>query len=405
MKITGIKTYLMQAGSPGETAWAKASDGGMSIGGARQWLFLHVETDAGIAGVGECSGWPRVVETAVQDLAPLLIGEDPTHIQRLWNRMHLAMMGHGMTGTVGYGAMSGIEMALWDIKGKALDTPVWNLLGGKVRSTIRAYAHASTPANAVKFVGMGYTALKAGGVHGIVEKVANLRATVGPDVDLMVDLHGPPWMPAADVIEVGKALEPYNLLFLEDPVAPEDIEGLKQVRRRLDVALAAGERHGGLWGVKRLLADGLIDVVQPDTGRAGGIGQMMKVAHLAEAHFAQVAPHSGSLGPVAEYAAVHVMAAISNALILERFGEDWPGRQDVIASSLELQNGHIVVPDRPGLGVELNLEAIARYPATRNVGIPGSPGQNAYEPGTFDEHVYQQTRWRRASAFQPGDPK
>ena len=400
MKITGIRTYLMQAGSPGESAWARASDGGMSIGGTRQWLFLHVETDVGIVGVGESSGWPRVVETAVHDLTPLLVGEDPTHIQRLWNRMNIAMMGHGMTGTVGYGAMSGIEMALWDIKGKALGTPVWNLLGGKVRDRIRAYAHASSPTSAKRFVEMGYRALKAGGVHGIVEKVASLRAAVGPSVDLIVDLHGPPWMPAADAIAVGKALEPFNLLFLEDPVAPEDVDGLRRVRRRLDVALAAGERHAGLWGVKRLLSDDLIDVVQPDSGRAGGIGQMMKIAHLAEAHCAHVAPHSGSLGPVAEYAAVHVMAAISNALILERFGEDWAGREEVITPLLELRDGHVVVPDRPGLGVELDLEAISRYPASKNVSVPGSSNQRAYEPGTFDEHVYQQVRWRRSSAFE-----
>lgn len=403
MKITRIDTFLMQAGGPAETAWATSDEGGMSLAGSRNWLFLKVHTDEGIYGVGECSGWPRVVETAVKDLARLLVGEDPMHIQRLWNRMNLALMGHGMTGTVGYGAMAGIDMALWDIKGKALGTPVWNLLGGKVRDRVRAYAHASSPEAAKRFVGMGYTALKAGGVHGIVEKVGALRDAVGRNVDLMVDLHGPPWMNAADSITVGKALGEYDLLFFEDPVAPEDLEGLRRVRRALDLPLAAGERHGGLWGIQRLLAENLVDVVQPDTGRAGGIGQMMKIAHAAEAHFAHIAPHAGTLGPVAEYAALHVMAAATNALIIERFAEDWPGRNQVISPAPEVVDGYMLVPDRPGLGVDIVEDAVALYPSRTNVSVPGSARQQAYEAGTFEEHVYQQVRWRRASAFKRED--
>ena len=129
MKITAIRTFLMHVGAlPADDAQRSA------FRGTRNWLFVKVETDAGITGIGECSGWPRVIETAVQDLSRLLLGEDPTHIERLWQKMQIAIMGHGMTGTVGSGAMTGIDMALWDIKGKALGTPVWNLLGGKVRS-------------------------------------------------------------------------------------------------------------------------------------------------------------------------------------------------------------------------------------------------------------------------------
>ena len=115
------------------------------ISGTRNWLFVKVYTDEGITGIGECSGWPRVIETAVKDLKNILIGEDPTHIERIWQRMNSAIMVHVMTGTVGAGAMTGIDMALWDIKGKALGVPVWNLLGGKVRDRIRIYAHANTP--------------------------------------------------------------------------------------------------------------------------------------------------------------------------------------------------------------------------------------------------------------------
>src|SRR5471032_53312 len=150
MRITAIKTFLMQAQFPPEDAYATADGSGpqgrvSSQSGSRNWLFLKIHTDAGITGIGECSGWPRVVERAVHDLSSLLIGEDPAHIERLWQKMFSAIMGHGMTGVVGAGAMSGIDMALWDIKGKALQTPVWNLLGGKIRDRIRVYGHANTP--------------------------------------------------------------------------------------------------------------------------------------------------------------------------------------------------------------------------------------------------------------------
>ena len=135
MKITDIKTFLMHVGAPAPKAWASDNAFGSQsyspgITGTRNWLFVKVYTDEGLVGIGECSGWPRVIETAVQDLKRLLVGEDPTHIERLWQRMMSAIMVHGLTGTVGAGAMTGIDMALWDIKGKALGVPVWNLLGG-----------------------------------------------------------------------------------------------------------------------------------------------------------------------------------------------------------------------------------------------------------------------------------
>jgi L-alanine-DL-glutamate epimerase-like enolase superfamily enzyme len=150
LRIVDIETFLMQVDAPNLRGWA--SDGSFGnrpsskgLTGTRNWLFVKVHTDEGITGIGECSGWPRVIQTAVQDLKSILIGEDPTHIERLWQKMMSAIMGHGMTGTVGGGAMTGIDMALWDIKGKALNTPVWNLLGGKMRDKIRIYAHANAP--------------------------------------------------------------------------------------------------------------------------------------------------------------------------------------------------------------------------------------------------------------------
>lgn len=409
MRITGIETYLVKAGPPqgpggaaeGATATV-ATATGLPFGTTRHWLFVEVHTDAGLVGVGEGSGWPLVVEAAVRDVAPLLIGEDPADIERLWLKLRIAMASHGSTGTVGGGVLSAIEMALWDIKGKALGTPVWNLLGGRVRERVRVYAHASTAEHARACVAMGYRALKTGGVAKPLEKVAALREAVGPEVDLCVDLHGPPDLTVKDAMVVGRQLEKYRLLFWEEPVSCDDWSGLARLRDTVAIPLATGERLATMWEFQRLLAQGCADVLQPDTGRCGGILQMVKVAAMAEAAFVSLAPHSGSLGPVAEYAALHVLAAIPNALILERFSHDWPGREAVVTPPVRVVDGHIAVPDRPGLGVELVKPEILRHPPGRNVGIRPAAGSGTYETGTYEEHVGVQTRWRRARYFAGG---
>ena len=387
MKITDIKTFLMMAGSPAlkqSTSWSK-----------RNWCFVKVYTDEGITGLGEGSGWPRVVETAINDLKPIVIGDDPMNIERIWQKMLVSTMGAGMTGTPGSGSMNAIDMALWDIKGKALNTPVWNLLGGKVRDRIRAYGHAKTPERALELKERGLTAVKTGGVHRTVEKVDAIRKAVGDEMDIMVDAHGPPWFTTKDAIVIGKALEPYKLLFYEDPVPPDNIEALQRVQDNVDIPIAAGERHSHIWGVRQLIEREIVDVVQPDTGRIGGISQMMKIAAMAEAHYITVAPHSGSLGPVAEYAAIHVLAAIPNALILERVHDDVPVRYDVTLPHIETIDGHIEVPDRPGLGVDIDEDVVLAHPSKGNTSRPGTEGDGDYESGTFDEHVYVQSRYRR----------
>ena len=385
MKITDVKTFLMSPPARGTGAWS-----------GRNWLFVKVYTDEGITGIGEGSGWPRVIETAVQDIAPILIGEDPTHIERIWQKVLVATMGNGMTGTVGSGAMNGIDMALWDIKGKALNTPVWNLLGGKVRDRIRVYGHAATPEQALRLKEKGITGVKTGGVIDPVDRVEAIRKAVGDEMDIMVDAHGPPWFTTKDAILVGKALEPYNLLFYEDPVPPENVEALARVQENVDIPIAAGERNSHIWGVRQLIEREIVDVVQPDSGRIGGITQLKKIAAMAEAHYITVAPHSGSLGPVGEYAALHVLAAIPNALILERLEFDTPSRYEVIQPHPEAVDGYIAVPDRPGLGVDIDEEAVAKYPSQGNTAPPGGNDQGAgWEPGTWHEYVYYQTRYRR----------
>ncbi|WP_137179828.1 mandelate racemase/muconate lactonizing enzyme family protein [Roseomonas sp. AR75] len=396
MKITGVETHLLQVGARPAVPGLGTSRGADGHGGSRNWLFVRVLTDEGIHGVGEGSGWPRVVRAAVEDYASLLIGEDPRDVDRLWHKLYLGSMGHGLLGTVGGGALSAIEMALWDIKGKALGLPVWQLLGGRFRDRIPVYGHAKTPERARELMALGIKGVKVGFTGAVdIDAVAAVREAVGPEVDVMVDAHGPSWMTPQDAILVGRELEKLDILFYEDPVAPENLDALARVRDAVSVPLAAGERVATLWGMRPYIERELVDVIQPDTGRAGGITQMRKMAAMAEAHFISVAPHSGSLGPVAEFAALHVMATIPNALMLERVAFDWPGRAQVVTPALRTVDGCLPVPDAPGLGVDLVLEEIAKHPSVRNVATFPDDGQ-AFEPGTAAEHNYVQTRRARA---------
>lgn len=379
MKITDIQTFLVDANVPGSSGWR-----------SRNWLFVKVHTDEGIYGVGEGSGWPRVVETAVRDLMPILIGDDPFEIEKIWQKMYLAMMGHGMTGVVGGGAMTAIEMACWDIKGKALGVPVYELLGGKIRDSVRAYAHAHNAERARELVDRGFDAIKTGGVTEPLAKVAEIRREVGDNVDIMVDIHGPPWLTTADAIRMGQALEEFNLLFYEDPVAPENVEGIARVAAAVNLPIAAGERHMGIYGVRELIERELIDVVQPDTGRAGGLMQMKKQAALAEAHYITFAPHDGSLGPVAEMAAVHLCSTLPNFLILEHLEDDVPQRYEVMQPQPVIKNGYIEVPTTPGLGIDIVEEAIAHYPSSGNIAAPDMP-----------EYTYFRAREERAAWLRP----
>lgn len=382
MKITDIQTFLVDANVPDSSGWK-----------SRNWLFIKIHTDEGIYGVGEGSGWPRVVETAVKDLTPILIGEDPFQIEKIWQKMFIAMMGHGMTGVVGGGAMTAVEMALWDIKGKALGVPVCELLGGKIRDSLRLYAHAHSAERARELVERGFGAIKTGGVTDPLAKVAEIRREVGDNVDIMVDIHGPPWLTTADAIRMGQALEEFDLLFYEDPVAPENVEGIARVAAAVNLPIAAGERHMGIYGVRELIEREVIDVVQPDTGRAGGLMQMKKQAALAEAHYITFAPHDGSLGPVAEMAAVHLCSTLPNFLILEHLEDDVPQRYEVMDPQPVIKNGYVEVPTAPGLGIDIVEDAIAHYPSHGNIAAPNMP-----------EYTYFRARDQRAAWLRPDRP-
>ncbi len=376
-RIRDVKTFLVDASSP--RAW-----------GARNWLFVKVETEEGLTGLGEASGWPRVIQTAIQDLTPMLIGEDPSRIERIWQKMLLAMMGHGMTGVVGAGAMTGIEIALWDILGKRLGVPVCDLLGGMVRERVRVYAHAGNAERALELKERGYTALKGGSLTRPVAQMRELREALGDDFDLCIDVHGPPWFSVPDAIRVGQELEEYDLLFYEDPVPPENVDAIAKVAAAVSVPIGCGERSASVYGFRELIERDIVDVVQPDTGRAGGLMQMKKIAAQAEAHHIQVAPHDGSNGPIAEAAAVHFLASIPNCLILEHLADDVPWRYEV-ATELPVKDGYIEVPRRPGLGVELNEAVAAAHPPKGNIVAPREE---------VVEATYVQPRPRRRRLFQ-----
>src|SRR5690606_13289100 len=168
------------------------------------------------------------------------------------------------------------------------------------------------------------------------------------------------------------------LLWIEDPVAPENLDGYRRLRATSRIPLAAGERMATIFGERQLIEEELVDVIQPDTGRAGGITQMRKIAAMAEAHHIMFAPHSGSLGPVAEYAALHLMAALPNALILERIEDDWSGRAKTVIPHPVQQDGFIKVPDAPGLGVDIDEDFVAAHPSQGNVAVQASPASNSY---------------------------
>ncbi|HEX2326079.1 MAG TPA: mandelate racemase/muconate lactonizing enzyme family protein, partial [Chloroflexota bacterium] len=332
-----------------------------------------------------------VIETAVQDLKSVLVGQDPGRIELLWQKMLLGMMGHGMTGVVGAGAMTGIEVALWDILGKKLGVPVVDLLGGMCREKVRVYAHASQPDRALELVEKGYSALKCGGLQHPVRTVRRLRDALPADIDLCIDVHGPPWLTVPDAVRVGQELEEYDLLFFEDPVPPENMDSLAKVAESLSLPVAAGERSSTIYGCRELIEREIVDVLQPDMGRVGGIYQMKKIAAMAEAHHIMMAPHDGSNGPLCEAAAVHVMSSVPNFLILEHRADDVPWRYELV-TELPVVDGHIEVPRRPGLGVELNESVALAHPGVHNVA--------AVTPANL-ERMYVEPRARRRRLVEP----
>lgn len=348
MRITAIKSYLVRASA--ENARQAERPRG------RNWLFVAVHTDAGITGVGEGGGWPEVVGPGISEVEPFLLGEDPFASERLWLKIYDALHGHGLTGAVRGGVQSAIDMALWDIKGKALGLPVYQLLGGAIRDRIRVYGHANTVEQARELVEAGYTAFKC---SPSAQVIAALRAAVGDDIEIGLHGHGEFTIHAA--VRLAQAAEPYRPAFLEEPTNPDRLEELTTVATKVTVPLAAGERLFHKWSAYELITSGAIALFQPETTRLGGITELKKTSAIAEAAGVKVAPHDGSVGPIVEMANIHVMATTPNFLYLEHLHHDVPWRYSVVRGAAEVVDGHIALPTTPGLGIELNLEEIERY--------------------------------------------
>jgi galactonate dehydratase len=361
MKITRIQTYLVQEGH-------------------RNLVFVKVITDDGLEGIGEAYsvGPDEATAAVVHDFERWLVGEDPANIEHLWQLMYNGTRFPG--GSVVNAAISGIEHALWDIQGKALGVPVYRLLGGRCRDRVRVYqgCGGATPEeladNARALIARyGYTALKIGPhppdadrmpANAVIREAARrleaVREAVGPDVDIGVDPHAKIFEPAR-AVAMAQALKPYQPFFFEEPLRPENMDALAKIAAQIDIPLATGEMLYTKFQFRDLLVRQCVDIIQPDVCCAGGLLECKKIAAMAEAFYVTVAPHN-PMGPVATAVNVQLAACIPNFLILEYIPDDRPGRQDLVREPLRVIDGHIPVPDRPGLGIELNEEAFELHP-------------------------------------------
>jgi galactonate dehydratase len=334
-------------------------------------MVLKMFTDEGLVGYGEPMNYEhwRVVAQAVADMAEYLVGKDPLQIEDHWQTMYRSSYSRSMPVLVG--ALSGIEMAMWDVFGKATGMPVWKLLGGSVRNRIRVYTGigGTTPEqcaeSARKALEAGFRAVKMvvspqpvrfvdtpQAIDTMVARVAAVREAVGNEVDIAIDLHRR-LSPAMAAIIV-KELEPLRPLFAEEPCHPENNEPLLMLSRSTTVPIATGERHLTRWGFREIVEREMCAILQPDIRHCGGILEFKKIAAMAEIHNIAVAPHNAA-GPVGVAASVHVMATVPNFLICEgghRRGEG------LFRTPLVFKDGFIELPTAPGLGVDMNDEAL-----------------------------------------------
>ncbi|MBQ15731.1 MAG: hypothetical protein CMJ65_01265 [Planctomycetaceae bacterium] len=365
MKITSITAHLM--GIPGP--------GGHSP--ARNWVFVRVETDEGLVGLGEAT--TEYHELAVMamvegHLAELLIGQDPTRINHIWQQMQRFFWWRN--GVVVASAASGIDQALWDILGKATGQPVYRLLGGAVRDRVRLYARGDLglPTQGEEMqtaLEEGFDAFKFGPgryvepyddeqqVDVALAVAREVREAGGPDIDLMIDCGGIFSLQAAHRLTDG--LREVGMLFVEEPVNMDTPRGLVSLRRAFpDMRIAAGERNMTRWGFREWFEQEAVDVVQPDISHAGGISELMRIAACAEVYNVTVAPHN-PYGPVALAAAAHAAIAMPNFLILEHCRHR-PWLDDVQVTGPSIANGSITLDDTPGLGVELDWDCVRAHP-------------------------------------------
>ena len=361
MKITDIKTFVVDCYRT-------------------NWVFVKVYTDEGITGIGEgtLEYKENALVGAIEDLKRYLIGKSALDIELHFHNMYRDAYWRG--GAVLMSAVSAIEMALWDINGKSLGVPVYRLLGGKVNEKVKIYvngwfAGAKEPeefaAKAKETVKRGVKAMKwdpFGSAYMDISNaeldkalrcIAAVREAVGNDVDLLIEGHGRFNVPTS--IKIAKELEQFKPLFFEEPVPPDNLDALLEVRQKSPVAISAGERLYTRKSFKELFEKRAADFVQPDISHAGGIMECRKIAAMAEAYYIPFAPHNPS-GPVANAATLQLAACTPNFHILEIMLSDVSWRKEVTNESLVYEDGYMKIPDKPGLGIELDEAAAALHP-------------------------------------------
>lgn len=367
MKVTRVDTRVVNAG-------------------LRNWIFVRLETDQpGLIGWGEATlEWrTRGVLGAIEDLAPLIVGQDPRRTEYLWQSMYRAPFFR--EGAIGMSALSGIDQALHDIRSKDLGVPLYKLLGGPVRDRVRFYDHLAggnaslyDPANVGRFgelaqqsVADGFTAIKilagpptaaldsAAAIRDVVGRVERTRVAVGDDVDIMLDFHGRAW--PAMAITYGHAVAPYRPWFIEEPVPPDNVDALVEVARALPIPIATGERLMTRFGFREIFEKRAVAIVQPDVCHAGGVTEVVKIASMADAYNIALAPHN-PLGPIATMVNLHLGFAIPNFLIQEVMRSDVPWRSDVVDAPIRFEGGYAGPPARAGIGVDFDEAEAAKHP-------------------------------------------
>jgi galactonate dehydratase len=341
--------------------------------------YVRVTADDGTHGIGESTffGWPTAVAEIVKSFEPYLQGRDPLDIEQHWLALYRALSFRGMAVT---GAISAVDQALWDLKGKHFDAPVWQLLGGRARRAVRAMRVVDTGtadevvAAARRAVeAEGYTALKillfqhehhllrqAARIDDLVSRFAAIRETVGWEIDLGVELHRN--MTAGDAVLLCAELARFRPLFVEDPIPPDSVAGLRAFAAKVGLPVAAGERNTTIWEFAEYLERPGVAYVRPDVGIAGGITHVKKICALAESVNAGVLPHAVPSGPVAVAAHVQLGMCVPNWELQEHVPQDAPAWTDLVDSVIEVRDGYLIAPDRPGLGIDLVDAGLAKHP-------------------------------------------
>ena len=348
-----------------------------------RYLFVQVHTDAGLVGLGESGTWGylEASEKVVESFRRYLIGQDPLRIEHHWQYLYRSTH---FRGAAIMGALSAIDIALWDIAGKHFGVPVYQLLGGKVRDKARVYYHVfgqtreQLVQGCVEAKRQGFTAVghltpfldeptdvpyfktHANKMRDAIDAVRQYREAVGDDVDLCVEIHRR--LTPAEAVVLGRGIEQYHPFFYEDPVTPDNLDEMAFVAQSVPIPIATGERIHTIWEFEMLLGRNAAQYVRPDVCMCGGISHAKKIAALAEAHHVGVVPHN-PLSPVSTAACLQLAACIPNFALQEYpIGESVPPKSEIVKSAPRLENGFLIVPDGPGIGVELAEDAASKHP-------------------------------------------